>query len=120
MNVAMNTLANAAGEHGKLPSLTPTSSNAGHPVHQLSDEDTLPKLETQLSRLHQYADELLVLSMQESHHLLQREIHMLEERIKQIKRERSEKILHELENEFPALAGVRDGIRREGRRLGYF
>jgi len=37
-----------------------------------------------------------------------------------VKRERSERLLRGLESEFPALVGVREGIRREGERLGYF
>lgn len=87
---------------------------------QNTRQDELATLESQLHRLRQYAEELLSLSLHESHQLLQREIQSLEQRVLSIKRERSEKLLHGLESEFPALVGLREGIKKEGSKLGYF
>lgn len=100
-------------------SLSSSSSSSGISL-QSTRQDELATLESQLHRLHQYAEELLSLSLQESHQLLQREIQSLEQRILSIKRERSEKLLHGLESEFPGLVGVREGIKKEGSKLGYF
>ncbi|QVM09653.1 hypothetical protein D8B26_004309 [Coccidioides posadasii str. Silveira] len=81
---------------------------------------SLPFLESQLHRLRQYAEELLALSMHDSHRLLQQEIRQLEETLLLAKRERSERLIRSLETEFPNLVNVREGVRREGARLGYF
>ncbi|KAL1966395.1 hypothetical protein VTN77DRAFT_4537 [Rasamsonia byssochlamydoides] len=97
-----------------------SSSSSSSPILQNAHHDSLSTLESQLHRLRQYAEELLSLSLQESHQLLQREIQALEQRIMAIKRERSERLLQGLESEFPALVGVREGIKREGSKLGYF
>ncbi|WEW59689.1 hypothetical protein PRK78_005169 [Emydomyces testavorans] len=81
---------------------------------------SLTSLESQLHQLRQYAEELLALSMHDSHRLLQQEIRRLEETLLLAKRERSERLIRRLEMEFPGLVGVREGVRREGARLGYF
>lgn len=102
------------------PSATLSSSSSPGMSLQNTRQDELATLESQLHRLRQYAEELLSLSLHESHQLLQREIQSLEQRVLSIKRERSEKLLHGLESEFPALVGLREGIKKEGSKLGYF
>ncbi|EEP77437.1 predicted protein [Uncinocarpus reesii 1704] len=99
----------------------PTSLTSISPsVSGSPSSSSLETLESQLHRLRQYAEDLLALSMHESHRLLQQEIHHLEETLLLAKRERSERLLRGLEAEFPGLVGVREGVRREGARLGYF
>lgn len=101
-------------------STNPTNHTQAAPDPTDPTPNPLPSLESKLLRLRHYADELLALSLHESHALLQREINALDETIMRVKRERSERLLRGLESEFPALVGVREGIRREGERLGYF
>jgi hypothetical protein len=104
------------------PSQPPASSSSSSSPTLVPSErqDSLSILESQLTRLRQYADELSSLSMEESQQLLQREIQSLEQKILSIKKERSEKLLHGLESEFPGLVGLREGIKKEGSKLGYF
>ncbi|PGH17871.1 hypothetical protein AJ80_04695 [Polytolypa hystricis UAMH7299] len=97
-----------------LSNPSPTSSPQATPTNHL------PTLESQLVRLRQYADELLSLSLHDSHRLLQQEIRRLEDRLLLAKRERSERLVRALEVEFPNLASVREGVKREGGKLGYF
>ena len=79
-----------------------------------------PTLESRLLRLRQYADELLSLSLHESYRLLQCEIRRLEETLLMAKKERSETLIRGLEAEFPNLVDIRERIKREGGKLGYF
>lgn len=109
-----NTTSSSSSSSPHIPSQTTQTQP------QPQTQPDLPTLESNLLRLRHYADELLSLSLHESHSLLQREIKNLEETIMQMKRERSEKLLRGLESEFPGLVGVREGIRKEGERLGYF
>jgi hypothetical protein len=80
----------------------------------------LPTLESKLLRLRHYADELLSLSLHESHRLLQCEVRHLEEMLLMAKKERSERLVRGLEAEFPNLVDVRERIKSEGGKLGYF
>ncbi|KAI1939852.1 hypothetical protein LOZ12_000981 [Ophidiomyces ophidiicola] len=77
-------------------------------------------LECQLRKLRQYAEELLSLSLFDSHRLLQHEIHHLEDMLLLAKRERSKQLIKKLEIDFPGLVGVKEGIQREAAKLGYF
>lgn len=81
---------------------------------------SLASLETQLIRLKHYADELLSLSLHDSYCLLQNEIRRQEDALLLAKRERSERLVSGMEKEFPGLVSVREAVKREGARLGYF
>ncbi|KAF3482911.1 ZZ type zinc finger protein [Arthroderma uncinatum] len=94
-----------------LPSNPNPPSSATNPI---------PALETQLHRLRQYSEELLSLSLYNSHRLLQDEIQRLEGILLLAKKDRSERVLRNLEIEFPALINIHEGLKREGARLGYF
>ncbi|EGD99134.1 hypothetical protein TESG_06489 [Trichophyton tonsurans CBS 112818] len=82
--------------------------------------NTIPALETQLTRLRQYSEEVLSLSLYDSHRLLQDEIQRLEGTLLLAKKDRSERVLRNLEVEFPALRNIHEGLKREAARLGYF
>ncbi|DAA74909.1 TPA_exp: Uncharacterized protein A8136_2327 [Trichophyton benhamiae CBS 112371] len=81
--------------------------------------NTIPALETQLTRLRQYSEEVLSLSLYDSHRLLQDEIQRLEGTLLLAKKDRSERVLRNLEVEFPALRNIHEGLKREAARLGY-
>ncbi|KKZ64092.1 hypothetical protein EMCG_01588 [[Emmonsia] crescens] len=98
----------------KPPNSSPTNSlQASVPPH-LSD------LEARLRRLRQYATEILALSLHDSHRLIQQEIREAEEKLHLAKKDRGERLLKDLELEFPNLIELRDGIKREGGRMGLF
>ncbi|OAL72912.1 hypothetical protein A7D00_2685 [Trichophyton violaceum] len=82
--------------------------------------NTIPALETQLTRLRQYSEEVLSLSLYDSHRLLQDEIQRLEGTLLLAKKDRSERVLRNLEVEFPTLRNIHEGLKREAARLGYF
>lgn len=94
----------------------------GAPVPPSTQTSTtsVATLESQLIRLKHYSDELLSLSLHDSHHLLQDEIKRQEDALLLAKRERSERLVRGLEAEFPGLVDVREAVKREGARLGYF
>ncbi|ODH26013.1 hypothetical protein ACO22_04904 [Paracoccidioides brasiliensis] len=91
-----------------------TSSTKHHAQSQMSD------LESRLHRLRQYADELLVLSLHDSHRLIQQDIRLLEETLRLSRKDRGERLLKDLELEFPNLVELREGIKREGGKMGLF
>ncbi|EGE82405.2 hypothetical protein BDDG_05349 [Blastomyces dermatitidis ATCC 18188] len=96
------------------PKSTPTSPpQAPIPPH-ISD------LEARLRRLRHYASELLALSLHDSHSLIQQEIRETEEKLHLAKKDRGERLLKDLELEFPNLIELREGIKREGGRMGLF
>ncbi|KAK2810706.1 hypothetical protein FQN50_002749 [Emmonsiellopsis sp. PD_5] len=102
------------------PNDSPTSSPRTTTTNTTTSTSHLPNLESRLLRLRQYADELLALSLHESHRMIQQEIRHVEESVQLAKKDRSERLLRGLEMEFPNLVGLREGIRREVGRLGYF
>ncbi|OAX79567.1 hypothetical protein ACJ72_06110, partial [Emergomyces africanus] len=99
----------------KLPNSPPvTDPQAPPPSPHLSD------LEARIRRLRQYATELLALSLHDSHRLIQQEIRDAEERLHLAKKDRGERLLIDLELEFPNLTELRERIKREGGRMGLF
>ncbi|PGH01932.1 hypothetical protein AJ79_07763 [Helicocarpus griseus UAMH5409] len=102
-------------EEPKQPNnVSPTSSPRAPAPTDLSD------LETRLHRLRQYAEELLALSLHDSHRLIQQEIQTTEQSLFLAKKDRGERLLKGLELEFPNLVGLREGIKREGGKMGLF
>ncbi|KAK2880003.1 hypothetical protein FQN49_000667 [Arthroderma sp. PD_2] len=102
---------------------TPRSTSASipsNPNQPTSATNPIPTLEAQLLRLRQYSEELLSLSLYNSHRLLRDEIQRLEGILLLAKKSRSERVLRNLEVEFPALINIHEGLKREGARLGYF
>lgn len=95
-------------------SATPIPSSSRAPTTSVAT------LESQLIRLKHYSDELLSLSLHDSHRLLQDELRRQEDALLLAKRERSERLMRGLETEFPELVNVREAVKREGARLGYF
>jgi hypothetical protein len=79
------------------------------------DTDSIPTLEAQIRKLRGYAAELLELSMKDSHRSVMEHITSLEERIAQKRRVKSQQLLMNLSQDFPALAAV---AREEARRRG--
>ncbi|KAK2741250.1 hypothetical protein FQN57_005712 [Myotisia sp. PD_48] len=96
------------------------NNNASLTTATITANAPISTLDAQLLRLRQHSDELLALSFYDSHKLLQDEIHRLETILLSAKKDRSERILRNLEAEFPDLVNIHEGLRREGARLGYF
>jgi hypothetical protein len=80
-----------------------------------SDADSIPNLEAQIQKLRGYAADLLELSMEDSHRSVMEHLSALEERIAQKRRIKSQQLLMNLEQDFPALAAVAKG---EAKRRG--
>ncbi|KAM5489835.1 hypothetical protein MaudMau93_002962 [Microsporum audouinii] len=100
---------------------TPRSTSVTIPPNpNQSAANSISALETQLARLRQYSEEVLSLSLYDSHRLLQDEIQRLEGSLLLAKKDRSERVLRNLELEFPTLRNIHEGLKREGARLGYF
>ncbi|EFQ99991.1 ZZ type zinc finger protein [Nannizzia gypsea CBS 118893] len=99
---------------------TPRSTSLTLPSNPNSSAtNNIPALETQLIRLRQYSEEVLSLSLYDSHKLLQDEIQRLEGTLLLAKKDRSERVLRNLEAEFPTLRNIHEGLKREATRLGY-
>lgn len=99
------------------PPAEPTSSNPTP-----SSSPSISSLESRLDRLKHYASELLSLSLHDSHVLLQHEIQRQENALVQLlaKRERSQRLVRRMEEEFPEMVDVCREVKREGGKLGYF
>lgn len=112
---ATNTITSAAIPTSLASISTSTQTSTSSPT-----PSSLATIESQLHRLRQYSDELLALSLHDSHRILQQEIRHVEETLLLAKRERSERLIKAFETEFPGLVEVREGVKREGAKLGYF
>ncbi|PKX92201.1 uncharacterized protein P174DRAFT_374014, partial [Aspergillus novofumigatus IBT 16806] len=78
-------------------------------------EESIPVLEKRLEALRRYADDLLELSLVESHAKLLEKIITYETQIEQIRRQKAEKLFSNLNRDFPDLANV---AMEEARRRG--
>ncbi|KAF4215820.1 hypothetical protein CNMCM8980_004149 [Aspergillus fumigatiaffinis] len=88
-------------------SLSSTSTSAS--------EESIPVLEKRLEALRRYADDLLELSLVESHAKLLEKIAAYETQIEQIRRRKAERLFSNLNRDFPDLANV---AMEEARRRG--
>ncbi|KAL5334307.1 hypothetical protein BJX70DRAFT_21486 [Aspergillus crustosus] len=80
------------------------------------DEESICVLEKKLEALHGYADDLLELSLVDSHAKILERISQFEAEIEQRKRRKAEILLSKLNRDFPDIA---DLAREEARRRGY-
>ncbi|KAF7121887.1 hypothetical protein CNMCM5793_009441 [Aspergillus hiratsukae] len=80
-----------------------------------TSEESIPVLEKRLDALRQYADDLLELSLVESHAKLLEKITAFETQIEQIRRRKAERLFSNLNRDFPDLANV---AMEEARRRG--
>ncbi|RHZ66868.1 uncharacterized protein CDV56_105268 [Aspergillus thermomutatus] len=80
-----------------------------------TSEDSIPVLEKRLDALRRYADDLLELSLVESHAKLLEKITAFETQIEQIRRRKAERLFSNLNRDFPDLANV---AMEEARRRG--
>ncbi|KAG2016979.1 hypothetical protein GB937_005883 [Aspergillus fischeri] len=92
-------------EDNYSPSSTSTSTS----------EESIPVLEKRLEALRRYADDLLELSLVESHAKLLEKISAYETQIEQIRRRKAERLFSNLNRDFPDLANV---AMEEARRRG--
>ncbi|PYI10452.1 hypothetical protein BO78DRAFT_383553 [Aspergillus sclerotiicarbonarius CBS 121057] len=102
------------------PSLTPEEGAFRRPtdkasVPSLTDEASIVFLEKRLEALRRYADELLDLSLVESHATLLEKIGQLQSQIEERKRRKAETLFDNLNRDFPELATL---AREEARRRG--
>ncbi|PGG99312.1 hypothetical protein GX51_06347 [Blastomyces parvus] len=102
-----------------LPPMEPSKSSPTSPP-QAPIPPHISDLEARLQRFRHYASELLALSLHDSHSLIQQEIRATEEKLHLAKKDRGERLLKDLEFEFPNLIELREGIKREGGRMGLF
>ncbi|GFF47190.1 hypothetical protein IFM58399_07985 [Aspergillus lentulus] len=80
-----------------------------------TSEESIPVLEKRLDALRRYADDLLELSLVESHAKLLEKITAYETQIEEIKRRKAERLFSNLTRDFPDLANV---AMEEARRRG--
>ncbi|RHZ57563.1 hypothetical protein CDV55_103839 [Aspergillus turcosus] len=80
-----------------------------------TSEESIPVLEKRLDALRRYADDLLELSLVESHAKLLEKITAFETQIEQIRRRKAERLFSNLNRDFPDLANV---AMEEARRRG--
>jgi hypothetical protein len=80
-----------------------------------TSEESIPVLEKRLDALRRYADDLLELSLVESHAKLLEKITAFETQIEQIRRRKAETLFSNLNRDFPDLANV---AMEEARRRG--
>ncbi|GAT23505.1 hypothetical protein RIB2604_01706440 [Aspergillus luchuensis] len=103
-----------------LLSLTPGDGAFRRPANEPSvpattDEASISFLERKLEELRRYADELLDLSLVDSHAKVQEKISQLQGQIEERKRRKAEALFDSLDRDFPELATV---AREEARRRG--
>ncbi|GLA57372.1 hypothetical protein AtubIFM55763_008300 [Aspergillus tubingensis] len=103
-----------------LLSLTPGDGAFRRPTNEPSvpattDEASISFLERKLEELRRYADELLDLSLVDSHAKVQEKISQLQGQIEERKRRKAEALFDSLDRDFPELATV---AREEARRRG--
>ncbi|KLJ13105.1 hypothetical protein EMPG_11939 [Blastomyces silverae] len=113
-----NLSSNLTSPHSLAP-MGPSKSSPTSPP-QAPVPPHISDLEARLRRLRHYASELLALSLHDSHSLIQQEIRETEEKLHLAKKERGERLLKDLELEFPNLIELMEGIKREGGRKGLF
>ena len=101
--------------HSDIP--TPVS---GKPPPELPNtaalDNAIAQLEDQIARLRRYGDELLGLSLHDSHKMLSEQLASLETNLRDKKREKSALLIENLQREFP---GIADMARKEVEKLGY-
>ena len=101
--------------HSDIP--TPVS---GKPPPELPNtaalDNAIAQLEDQIARLRRYGDELLDLSLHDSHKMLSEQLVSLETNLRDKKREKSALLIENLQREFP---GIADVARKEVEKLGY-
>lgn len=101
--------------------LAETSNRGDHSSRENSSflsstsEESIPVLEKRLDALRRYADDLLELSLVESHAKLLEKITAFETQIEQIRRRKAERLFSNLNRDFPDLANV---AMEEARRRG--
>ncbi|KAE8348848.1 hypothetical protein BDV28DRAFT_75490 [Aspergillus coremiiformis] len=91
---------NTAYRHTREPS----NSNASVPGS--IDEESIPSLERKLGALRRYADDLLELSLIDSHAKVLDKLSNLEAQIEQKRRQKAETLFSGLNRDFPDLAGI--------------
>lgn len=97
---------------------TPVSSGPAErvdPKGDATDEENIHDLESKLEALRGYANDILELSLVESHAKILDRISQLETEIEKRKRQKTELLLSRLDRDFPDLA---DLAREEARRRG--
>lgn len=96
---------------------TPVSTHtASSPEKAAAIDESISQLEDQIGRLRRYGDELLELSLHDSHRMLSDQLSTLETSLKAKRREKSTMLINKLARDFPSLA---DATRREVEKLGY-
>ncbi|KAE8146561.1 hypothetical protein BDV25DRAFT_162242 [Aspergillus avenaceus] len=80
-----------------------------------NEEENIPSLEKKLAALRKYADDLLELSLVESHAKVEEKISELETQIERRKRQKAETLFNSLNRDFPDLATI---AMEEARRRG--
>jgi uncharacterized protein Yka (UPF0111/DUF47 family) len=91
------------------------SSRENNSMLSSTSEESIPVLEKRLDALRRYADDLLELSLVESHAKLLEKITAFETQIEQIRRQKAERLFSNLNRDFPDLANV---AMEEARRRG--
>jgi hypothetical protein len=104
------------------PSSTPDNAtyrrdlrNHNADIRSSTEEENIPSLERKLGALRQYADDLLELSLVDSHAKILDKISHLEAQIEQKKRQKAEILFNSLNRDFPDLADI---AMEEARRRG--
>jgi hypothetical protein len=101
-------------------SVTPAPSSRPEPRTPISPDDQVTQLETQISQLKKYGEELLGLGMMDSYKALLGKVDEMESRVREMRSERARMLLGRLEGEGGWLGGdLRGLVEEEGRRLGY-
>jgi len=110
---------------GKMAQFFGTSAEPPTPKSAINDmneekadaiDEGISQLEDQIGRLRRYGDELLELSLHDSHRMLSEQLSALEASLKVKKKEKSTLLINKLARDFPGLA---DATRREVEKLGY-